>query len=147
MAGACGDGAVHGQRGNTLAQGHLLRAAPAAPMIHIDRLTDGGPVLVLTPHPDDESLGCGAAIAAASRRGVAVTVAVVTDGRGSHPDAPGFPPERLVALRLRELRKAVATLTGSRLRAPARVVALGERDQGIPSVMRRHRHCTTASAS
>lgn len=114
------------------AQGHLLRAAPAAPVVHIDRLTGGGPVLVLTPHPDDESLGCGAAIATASRRGVAVTVAVVTDGRGSHPNAPGFPPERLVALRLRELRKAVATLTGSRLQAPAPVVALGERDQGIP---------------
>ncbi|RIX44169.1 MAG: glycosyltransferase [Rhodocyclales bacterium GT-UBC] len=38
--------------------------------------------LVLAPHPDDETFGCGGAIAAHTQRGVPVSIVVLTDGRG-----------------------------------------------------------------
>lgn len=41
------------------------------PPITAEALLAGGPVLVLAPHPDDESLACGALLAAAFRRRVA----------------------------------------------------------------------------
>jgi LmbE family N-acetylglucosaminyl deacetylase len=56
--------------------------------------------LVLAPHPDDETLGIGATLAAAVHRGIAVTVAFVTDG-GAQGDA---------TVREREARAAIATL-------------------------------------
>ncbi|MHC4844965.1 MAG: PIG-L deacetylase family protein [Planctomycetota bacterium] len=41
-----------------------------------------GPVLVVAPHPDDEIIGCGGAIALHCDRGDAVHVALVTRGEG-----------------------------------------------------------------
>ena len=40
-----------------------------------------GPVLVIAPHPDDETLGCGGLIARRAHEGRRIVVAVVTDGR------------------------------------------------------------------
>ncbi|MEI6635588.1 MAG: PIG-L family deacetylase [Planctomycetota bacterium] len=42
------------------------------------------PWLVVSPHPDDETLGCGCTIARARQAGIPVHVVVVTDGSG-HP--------------------------------------------------------------
>ncbi len=64
-----------------------------------------GPVLVIAPHPDDETLAAGGFIAAARRRGLAVTVAAVTDGENAYPDSPG-----LAALRTDEQTNALARL-------------------------------------
>ncbi len=44
-----------------------------------------GRVLVLVPHADDESLGCGGAIALHRRQGDRVTVVIVTDGAAGDP--------------------------------------------------------------
>ena len=44
----------------------------------------GRPWLVVAPHPDDETLGCGCTIARARQAGIPVHVVVVTDG-GGHP--------------------------------------------------------------
>jgi N-acetylglucosamine malate deacetylase 1 len=42
-----------------------------------------GPVLVLAPHPDDETIGAGGAIARHADRGDEVTVVVATSGEGT----------------------------------------------------------------
>ena len=111
------------------ADGAILRAAGRARPVSIEALTGDGAVLVLTPHPDDESLGCGAAIAAASRAGREIVVVALTDGRLSHPGSRLYPTERLVALRQAELHDAVARLTGG----AGTVMSLGYPDQAAPS--------------
>lgn len=59
-----------------------------------------GQVLVVAPHPDDEILGCGGAIACHGARGDAVHVALVTGGEGGGDRAA----------RLAESRDAAACL-------------------------------------
>jgi LmbE family N-acetylglucosaminyl deacetylase len=109
------------------AEGVILRGCAQAPTIGIEALTNLGAVLVLTPHPDDETLGCGGALAAAADRGVDITIACITDGAGSHPASFEYPHERLAELRLAELRKAVGALSSD----CARVISLGLPDQGV----------------
>lgn len=46
-----------------------------------------GRVLVVAPHADDETLGCGGLIAACRRRGWPVTVVFVTDSAGARASA------------------------------------------------------------
>jgi LmbE family N-acetylglucosaminyl deacetylase len=80
-----------------------LRACPVA----IPReLTEGRPFVVLSPHPDDETLGAGGLIAGARSRGEVVDIIVVTDGSGSHPRSEQYPRQRLVDLRYAEVHKA-----------------------------------------
>ena len=73
-------------------------------------LTDRQPFLVLSPHPDDETLGCGGLLAAAGKAGVPAHVVILTDGAASHPRSRSYPPARLTALRQDEARRAVACL-------------------------------------
>lgn len=112
-----------------LAQGALLDLAEHAPEIDIAALTGTGAVLILAPHPDDETFGCGAAIAAASAAGNTIVVVTITDGNASHPNSASHPPDRLAALRRDELRIAVAALTEGR----GRIESLGYDDQHAPS--------------
>ena len=76
----------------------------------LDIGTVSGPVLIVAPHPDDESIGCGGLIALLRQRGVEVRVVVVTDGTGSHPHSTSYPPERLAALRRDEVVEALSVL-------------------------------------
>lgn len=48
----------------------------------------GGRVLVVAPHPDDETLGCGGVIALHTRAGDEVVVLIVTNGRSSGAARP-----------------------------------------------------------
>jgi len=66
--------------------------------------------LILAPHPDDESLGCGGLIAAAGTIGLAPEVVILTDGAASHPGSRTHPPRHLAALREAEARAALAIL-------------------------------------
>ncbi|GJE29094.1 PIG-L deacetylase family protein [Methylobacterium organophilum] len=77
----------------------FLAAAETLPFADLRTLAGGGGLVVIAPHPDDESLGCGGLIAQARARGMPVRLVVVSDGAGSHPNSPSYPPERLRALR------------------------------------------------
>ena len=66
--------------------------------------------LVISPHPDDESLGCGGLIAAKVRAGQCVDVVFLTAGEASHPGHPRINSAALGALRREEARAALATL-------------------------------------
>ncbi|MGB3554148.1 MAG: PIG-L deacetylase family protein [Jannaschia sp.] len=70
------------------------------------------PVIVLAPHPDDESLGCGLLLAEIWRRGGEAHVMCLTDGAASHRGSAEWSADRLAALRRAELSGAVAELGG-----------------------------------
>jgi len=65
--------------------------------------------LVLAPHPDDETLGCGATMLRKVAAGTPVHVLVVTDGRHSHRSA-ALPPLELAELRRKEMAQAAERL-------------------------------------
>jgi LmbE family N-acetylglucosaminyl deacetylase len=84
---------------------------------------------VLSPHPDDESLGAGGLIAAARAAGQDAEVVLITDGAASHPHSQRYPRQRLIALRRAEL-DAAGTLLGL---SPDRVRHLGLPDAAAPT--------------
>lgn len=86
-----------------------LAAMRALPMIGLQGIT-GGRALILAPHPDDESLGCGGLIAEACAQGEPPILVILTDGAGSHPNSASYPPERLRTVREAETLAAVACL-------------------------------------
>lgn len=90
--------------------GDYLAALRHLPAGSLDDLVGGDPFLVLAPHPDDETLGCGGLLIASQAAGLRGHVLILTDGSGSHPNSRSFPPERLTALRRDEARRAMAQL-------------------------------------
>lgn len=76
----------------------------------VAQLLDGRPLVVLAPHPDDETLGCGALLFDAAAQGVPCSVVCVTDGSRSHPHSRAWPADRLARQRRAELESAVAIL-------------------------------------
>lgn len=69
----------------------------------------GRSTLVITPHPDDETFGCAAAIARMRADGVDVKLLVVSDG-GESPRPDGLDRAGMVRLRRRETIRAMAAL-------------------------------------
>ena len=66
------------------------------------------PALVLAPHFDDETLGCGGTIIKKRQEGAKVTVVFMTDGSASH--ARFLDPNKLASLRRTEGLAAAETL-------------------------------------
>ena len=88
----------------------FLAAADALPLGSLDDLVGTGGLVVVAPHPDDESLGCGGLIAAARASGRHVHLVVVSDGCGSHTHSRLYPPETLRTLREAETLRAMSIL-------------------------------------
>ena len=139
--------------------GEALAAIERLPMRPISHLLHGGAPLVLAPHPDDESLGCGGIIAACVAAGALPFVVIATDGTGSHPNSRHYPPERLRATRMQEAIEAVAALglppdriafldlpdtqspsAGPTFDAAARQVAAWVQEHGLGSILATWRH-------
>lgn len=81
---------------------------PICPLPERLDLAPARSVLVLAPHADDETLGCGGTLALLKRQGSVVTVVVVTDGAGGDP--LGQAGSDIVAIRRREADAAMAIL-------------------------------------
>ena len=110
--------------------GQALQAARSFALSTLaERLGEGG-LLVLAPHPDDESLGCGGLIAEACAQGRPTRVVVVSDGSGSHPASKKYPKSRLRALREKEARQAVSALG----LAPRHLLFLRQPDRFVSAV-------------
>lgn len=87
-----------------------------------------GTSLVLAPHPDDESLGCGGFIASAVAHGRPPIVVIVSDGSASHPGSRLWPPDRLARQRQEECIRAAELLGLS----SDRLIFMGLKDTRVP---------------
>lgn len=84
----------------------MASAVPYPP----EELCQWGSTLVIAPHPDDESLGCGGAIALLRQQQQPVAVLFVSDGSMSHPNSQKYSAEARRNLREREAQNALAIL-------------------------------------
>lgn len=64
-------------------------------------------LLVVAPHPDDETIGAWQLIRSARRTGARVTIVVASDGSASHPGSVRWPAARLARARRIESRRAM----------------------------------------
>lgn len=87
-----------------------------------------GKTLVVAPHPDDESLGCGGAIALLRKFNCEVFILTLSDGTLSHPNSKKFPAEKLRDLREKELLNAAKVLGVK----SENVTFFRFRDRGVP---------------
>ena len=85
-------------------------AISSLPVKPINHLLSYRQVAVVAPHPDDETLGCGGAIALLRQHHIPVQVLVISDGTQSHPSSKRFPAEKLRALRESEAVSALEIL-------------------------------------
>jgi LmbE family N-acetylglucosaminyl deacetylase len=108
----------------------ILLANPAAlPICNIHTIKRQR-VLIVAPHPDDETLGCGGAISLLCRQGYDVNVLIVSDGTGSHPNSQKYPAPKLRWTRSQETLTALAILGVK----PWAVTFLHLKDGAIPTV-------------
>jgi LmbE family N-acetylglucosaminyl deacetylase len=104
-----------------------LDALRKLPVVDPVAFLAGYRLVVLAPHPDDESLGVGGTLAAAVAAGVAVTVVFLTSGEGSHRGSATYPAHALAATREGEALAALASLGV----AETQVMFLGLPDSGL----------------
>ncbi len=95
---------------NSRLQNSVLADVSALPIRAAETVKNWGATLVVAPHPDDESLGCGGAIALLRRFEIEVSVLTMSDGTLSHPNSKQFPSFNLRDLREREMLNALAVL-------------------------------------
>lgn len=86
-----------------------------------------GAILVVAPHPDDETLGCGGLIAQQAAAGRQVRVVFVTDGEASHRGHPILADHHIGRIRRGE---ALAALTSLGVADAAKCVVFLEAPDG-----------------
>jgi N-acetylglucosamine malate deacetylase 1 len=74
------------------------------------RSCDISTAIVISPHPDDETFGCGGAVAQLVKKQSSVHIAFVTDGAASHPGHPAVSPRDIATRRVAEARVATGIL-------------------------------------
>ena len=104
----------------------LVKAAVVARGSDVTEASAGRSCLVVAPHPDDETLGCGVTIMRKLDAGTPVKVAIATDGRRSS-ESKVMSAEELVRVRRQEALEA----TGRLGLGPDDVVFLDFEDQGL----------------
>ncbi|MEQ1759697.1 MAG: PIG-L family deacetylase [Vicinamibacterales bacterium] len=86
----------------------FIRPANLMSTPEVAPIPPGSRVLVLSPHFDDDVIGCGGALARHVAAGHTVTVVYLTDGREGDPSIPD--KNQVSALRKDEARRATAIL-------------------------------------
>jgi len=99
------------------------QAMQQLPLSTPDDLLAQRSLIVIAPHPDDETLGCGGLLAWAAREDLLRHVVFMTDGEGSHPQAS----QDIGAIRRGEAVHAAAHLG----LAPAQLSFMGLPDTGL----------------
>ena len=108
----------------------LFNSPESLPFANITTLVgQNSTALIVAPHPDDETLGCGGAIALLRQLGIVVKVVIVSDGTKSHPNSKTYPAIALKKLREQESLAALAILGV----APEAVTFFGMPDGAVPS--------------
>lgn len=97
------------------------------PLRSIDTLQSSS-ALIVAPHPDDETLGCGGAIALLNQ--ASINVLVISDGTLSHPRSQKYPAPALKELRRQETLAATSVLGVE----PQNVTFLEFKDGSIPTI-------------
>ena len=109
----------------------FFNSPESIPLLKIETLVDRLAALIIAPHPDDETLGCGGAIALLRKLDISVKVLVVSDGTQSHPNSIAYPSSALKKLREKESLAALAILGVE----PEAVSFLGLPDGAVPLVL------------
>ncbi|MEO5981119.1 MAG: PIG-L family deacetylase [Pedococcus sp.] len=93
-------------------EGHWAAALEelADPVSAQELLPPGSDLVVLSAHPDDESLGAAGLLASAAALGRPATLVVATCGEGSHPGSPTHTPARLARIREGEVAAALGAV-------------------------------------
>ncbi len=93
-------------------------------------VTGFGTTLIVAPHADDESLGCGGVISLLRKYGQTVYILLLSDGTMSHPNSVEYPAEKLRDLREKELMDAAAILGV----AEENIIFCRYPDRNVPSI-------------
>jgi LmbE family N-acetylglucosaminyl deacetylase len=89
------------------------------------------PTVVMSPHPDDETLGAGGLIRVQTNRGVPVTMIAVTDGEAAYPNFPGLATTRIAEQNAAAQALGVASDRIVRLKIPDSKVSEFEHELAV----------------
>lgn len=116
-------------------RGSLLADPEALPLVPGASVMIWGRTLVVAPHHDDESLGCGGAIALLRQHGCPVHALMVSDGMRSHPHLAAYPAARPRAVRRAWPRGAVAQTDQLIAQAGGHVAPVQQVLENIPAAV------------